>query len=277
MESQTDNQENKQENKELHELIFINHSEINSYPPNPIKYQNFYNCKQEIFILNPGDCLFIPKYWAHWVFSYPEKYTIYGENSGNFTFHYNIACSYPTFQSIQDNSDIFSTNKPMKIKLDKKDADFLNCDLFDIINDSDENKYNYISSEENTLNNIIKTSSNKKTRDKKNFTDIFNIYKTKHYNIYLGQNEELYKNNIYDFTVPAFWGTCFKESRILPMMWFSLHKDDNYIESGLHHDNSNNLLIQIKGTKLVRLFSPKYVYNGNLYMKNFNEKIIFEK
>ena len=51
---------------------FMNHSSIEDYPPSVLNFPKFYYAHSTTYILYPGECLYIPKYWNHWVFTYQK-------------------------------------------------------------------------------------------------------------------------------------------------------------------------------------------------------------
>jgi hypothetical protein len=223
---------------------FTSHSQIYEYPPNPINFPNFYNCKEEIFILNPGDMLYIPPKWFHWVFSYGNED------------RENLAISYNIFNLKNKNVlNEFSLGKPFTINL-KDEVDY----KLSLKNLSQEYIQPVHYSKSNTLVPVQK-SVNKTIYKKMFIKDIIELHKKQTYNIYIGQKPI---NTTLGDKIPSFISDSFPTDKINSYLWFSLLKNDTtYIESGLHYDITHNILIQIKGTKLVRLFKPsdaKHLY-----------------
>lgn len=226
------------------ELMHISHSKIAEYPPNPQKFPNFYHCKEQIFILNPGDMLYIPPKWFHWVFSYGN------ENREN------LAISYSIFNP--KNKDVFNDfyfGKPFVFNLNDK---FNNFSL---------NKLNqeYIQkvflSRSNTIVPVQKLN-NKTISKKMSIKDIIELHNKQTHNISISQEPYIKLGN----EIPRVIQDSFPKDEINSFLWFNLLKNDNtYIETGLHYDITHNILIQLKGTKVVRLFAP---HNAkNLYLQ----------
>lgn len=229
----------------------ICHSIINEYPPNPVVYPKFYNCKEHIFILNPGDLLYIPPRWFHWVHSYGDE---------------NIAVSFPEVEYNNLVYNDFSLGKPFIYNLnpDKDKYNFLNLSLNDL-NTQDELK-TLLSKTTNVLIPVVKNTSDVRFKNLK-LNEILTLRNKGKYNMLIGQNFTAIKNNKIkppDFILDSFPGTTFQVSS-----WISLpNKNNDHIDSGLHYDYNHNCLVQIKGTKVVRMYSPDCL--NNFYLKPHN-------
>jgi hypothetical protein len=236
-------------------LLFTSHSKIYSYPPNPIEFPNFYNCKEQIYILNPGDMLYIPPQWFHWVFSYPE---IDSKNRENIAISYNI---YDLFNKNVYNE--FALGKPLKFTLDKENHSFLNLELNNIISCNLNHKFSTFVTTTNTIV-PVKKNLNHIYKNDLTFQNILNLHEKEKFNINIGSNQIIPK--MLDIKIPHIIETSFLNNEIIPLLWINLLNNKNsYIETGLHYDITHNVLIQIKGTKVVRLFNPKY--SKNLYLQ----------
>jgi hypothetical protein len=129
---------------------FITHSLIPQYPPDPKTFPRFYNCKEQIFTLHPGDMLFIPPMWSHWVFSYPI-------HDSNHDYHYNMALNYFTRSNYILGR--YNQNKPFITKLNKqKHEDILNLHPSSLFINTTYHLHNYVYSSDNTLHIIDKPS-----------------------------------------------------------------------------------------------------------------------
>lgn len=233
-----------------HTHIHNSHSAIPSYPPNILEYPNFYNAKEYVYILKPGDMLYIPPKWFHWVFSYPDE-------------QQNIAMSYTVIKYNTIYNE-FQFNQPFKFHLDKTKYSFFNYTFESFKQMYPTHKINTLISNKNTLIPVKKSSLDKShqiQKDTLTFSEMEDLHKTDTYNLYMGQNSTLNAQKPPDCILNSF-----EDSVIRCNQWLALFKTDTeYIESGLHYDLIPNVLIQIKGTKLVRLFSPEE-YN-NLYVQ----------
>lgn len=228
-------------------MINICHSLITSYPPNPILYPNFYKCKELTFILNPGDMIFIPKGWFHWVFSYPD-------NSEN------IAISYAI---LEDNNHIngdFKNLKPFitKLSIDEQPLKDYSFDSFVKLYPMD--KLEVFKSKKDIIIPVHKKKSSC-IKDVLTFKEMKS--QNRQFNLYVGQNDTLKCPSI-----PNIISNNFPNSTMKYFYWISLFKKTaNYIDSGLHYDNYHSLLTQVKGKKLVKLYAPHNIHN--LYCSNF--------
>jgi len=228
--------------------INICHSIIIDYP---INYNNFPLAKnEEIFKveLNKNDFLTIPEGWFHWVYTDPNTVSI----------SYQIPyIDFKDFDNPFYNSFKFSNPyKGTKI-IDINYNDFINSTqndyYFSVISETndcspvvknDKLKFVY----ENTLSNIIENYKN-------NYMYIGNnklktesiVFKYKKINTLI--DEKFYNNVMYKTSV-----------------WFSF---DKTINSGLHFDDTNNIIFVLDGRKTVYLLNPKS--KPNLYVKDMFE------
>ena len=236
----------------MQDILFTSHSAIPSYPPNINIYPDFYKCKEYTFILNPGDMLYIPAGWFHWVFSYPDQDK------------QNIAISYAVSNFDGCIYNEFYYKKPYKFTLNKNEHDFFNYN-FNTFKENTTKKINVIKSTKNILIPVNKhTLKNKLSYQSLTFSEIENIISQDTHNIYIGQ---------YNTGLQTQWPKppeCllrgFPTSKFTCYNWISLFKTNTeYIDSGLHYDITHGILVQIKGRKLIRLFKPQD-YN-NLYVQ----------
>lgn len=217
-----------------------NHSAIPIYPPNPVDYPKFYNVKEKLYILYPGDSLYIPPFFPHWVHSYPDKNSEYNEN---------IAFSFP----VKYNSNLFnefSRKLPFVFNLSNKDNEFLNYDVNTIL-EKLESKTRIFISDYNTITPVKKstlTHNQKKFNlNKKSLQKLINSKLDKY--MYISQVE------LDIALVPDYYKMSFPNINIKSYLWMSFCKKNNYIDSGLHWDIFHNILVQVKGIKIVRVFS----------------------
>lgn len=230
------------------------HSSIPEYPPNYLKYPKFYNAKEHIFILHPGDMLYIPSKWFHWVHSYPD------ENLENLAVSFNIT-------NITKIMNEFHNETPFIFHIDKTTNKFLNFDST-IITDSIFNKkqtYTTLLSKNNIIlpvhKETLKFNSIKKELTLK---EIYHIKNTSKFNIVIGQNTKLQEN--LNIKPPLQLHYSFPNSKINSFFWLYFFKNKkSYIDSGLHLDYWHNVLIQVKGIKIVRMYSPDNY--DNLYVQ----------
>jgi len=234
--------------------LFYSHSAINSYPPHPDKFPKFYNCKEEIFVLNPGDVLYIPPRWNHWCFSYPNK------NNENIALSYAIhECEiYP-----ECINPLFLLSKPLYYNLNP----VLNLSWDTLVNLNIPNKFNFISTKNNIINQINKLDNNESEIITMSINELDLYKKNNNYNISLSMNYKI--PQLLNLKPPDIVTHAFRDCKsIQQYAWINLFKNNNeYIDTGLHFDMSYNIIVQLQGTKLVRLFNPNDA--KNLYLTPF--------
>jgi len=252
-------------------LTYLSHSAIPSYPPDVFKYPDFYKCKEHVYVLNPGDILYIPPYWFHWVFSYNN------ENDINVAFSFMILNE--DIISKTSNPDILK-NKPFTYHYENDLINYNNSletifklkEKVEILKSKNVNLYpenkiktDNIVREEIELSKISELSKLSKLNLKNSFNfvagqeSLTHVFKTlpslrpPEYLLYL-----LNKNT--------------EELKYKPLLWISYSKectkhDKIPINTGLHYDATPNFIFQIKGIKVVRLYSP--LCHSKLYVKPF--------
>ena len=237
-------------------IIFLNykpqkkekfhHSRINTIydyenPPkvNFFKFPLYYLTKPIVIEINEGECLYIPYKWWHWVFSSSEE---------------NIAMN----QWFPKNND--SKNKPYKFKNTNYNPSLWHMDIIkrevmgigfggasDYPNICSFEKPDRVYPEE--LNPI------------KSFTNLANFIEISQSKKYLGflledDIPQKYKNQLFNA----------KDVKKYNLWYYS-----NGANSGLHYDNYENYLCQMKGSKKVYLFPPcdsKYLYGDTKLKSN---------
>lgn len=230
--------------------LHTNHSAIPVYPPNPIDYPKFYNTKEKLYILEPGDSLYIPPFFPHWVHSYPEKNSKYNEN---------IAFSFNTeYNSTLFNE--FSRELPFVFNLNSKDNKFLNYNVDTILKKLNDKTTIHISD----YNTIIPVHKKTLKHNQKTF-DIEKLSLQKLINLKINKYMYISQIEVNIAKVPYYYQKSFPNTNIKKHLWMSFCKEDNYIDSGLHWDIFHNILVQVKGVKIVRVFNK--FDSDNLYFQ----------
>ena len=245
-------------------LTYLSHSAIPSYPPDVFKYPNFYKCKEYVYILNPGDMLYIPPKWFHWVFSYNI------ENDINVAFSFMILNE--DICSKTNNPDILK-NKPFTYHYDNDLENYTNSleyifklkDDVEIIKSKNVNLY---------PENKIKTDNI--TKEVLKLSDLNKILSDQ-YNFVVGQESLSYIFNKTPSLKPPEYlqyllNINTESLKYKPWLWISYSKECKKnnkipINTGLHYDDLSNFIFQIKGIKVVRLYSP--LCHSKLYVKPF--------
>lgn len=227
-------------------LTYLTHSIIDKYPPNIYDYPNFYKCKEHVYILNPGDMLYIPPKWFHWVFSY---------NQHNKENNLNKAISFPILNdnilSKTTNIDILS-KKPFIYNVNKDYIKFdeLNNESISILKSKNHTIYPFNKNKNGITKHEIKYSDIETLIDtKNNFVcgnhDISHLIKPPRFlSFLLNKNQETLKYK--------------------SLLWHSYSHDNNPIDTGLHYDAWHNFLLVLEGIKVVRLYHPNC--HKNLYV-----------
>lgn len=229
--------------------IANNHSLIPTYPPNIIKYPDFYKYDKEyIVILHPGEALYIPPKWFHWVFSYPDKDKT------------NIAISY-----FIHGENIHTQNEPVKYSLKKDNFDYFDYSLDKLEKIYPNKKHSILKSKNNIITPVHKpTLKPVVIRDNLTFNEIKK--QSKQYNIYMTQNHFLKFHKL-----PNCIKDKFPKSHYHCFHWLAAFKPNTeFIDSGLHYDISAGFLISVKGIKMIRLYHPdnnEFFYLKDMYYR----------
>lgn len=212
------------------------HSIIIDYP---IDYNKFPLAKSEKIYkveLNKNEYLIIPKFWFHWVYTEPSTISI----------NYEIA--FVNFKEYDNNfyNSIYSSNpcKGVNYNFDIKYDDFINSSL--------NNEFRSIISDTSDCSPVIK-NKNKKYYYNNTLSNI--IEKNKENYVYIGHNN-IYKNSLLSpllhinslIDKQLYLNIYFKST-----VWFTLNK---IINSGLHHDDTNNIIYVLDGKKTIYLLHP---------------------
>jgi hypothetical protein len=212
-----------------------NHSIIISYPINYYSFPLAKNCKFIEIYLDANEYIFIPAYWMHWVFTEP----------------YNLSMNY--FIKITKDSDNFFFNnikkkQPFKAKIDNN----INFNFKDFFKKNLDNEFSICFNTKNHITPVIKPNFNCVTFMKIiSFRESLSI-KYKDYYKYIGQNinDNLFLNNLSNFIKDVNDNIIYK-----PSIWINFDKS---INSGLHYDDKDNILINFIGKKKILLAHPDY-------------------
>jgi hypothetical protein len=249
---------------------FLSHSMIPSYPPEYNIFPRFYFAKEHVFVLQPGNALYIPPGWCHWVFSYPNLEEDNGPDARHSSA--NIALSFPVTKFAGNILPPFKDEKPLAFTL--INLPFLQWDfnkLFNNDNQEDDvvdvnNVHDVIYSKGSTLNVVRKPNGNICHTRKVSKEKFVKMVSEGKYNISLGQNDTILSgSNLHqesrppDFWLGSLWG-----SKIRSNLWVTSCLNQSGVDTGLHYDATYNLLVQIKGVKIVRLYAPED--QQNLYI-----------
>jgi hypothetical protein len=223
------------------ELLYqMNHSVISSYPINYYSFPLAENCKLIEINLNENEYLFIPKKWMHWVFTEP----------------YNISMNYFIKKYNVNNNPVIDNlkkNQPFKGKIDNIKNNYFT----DFFKKNLDNKFFFGFSTTSHVAPVIKP--NLKNNSFAKFITIRESISSKYkdYYKYIAQFSDYndpYLNNLSNFIDNM------EYIEYTPGLWINLDKS---IDSGLHHDGADNILINFIGKKKILLGHPddiKYMY-----------------
>ena len=222
------------------------HSLIIDYPIDYNTYPLASNCKIYTVVLNKNEYLTIPKFWFHWVYTDPHTVSV----------SYDIP--YVNFIIQPDNHfyDSFNFSRPYKSTCNITDIKYN-----DFINSSLNEEYRAIVSENSDCSPVIK---NKLTKYYYNNTLSNIISKNSNNHIYIGHNTIFKTNILYPLKdintiIPKKY---YNDLYYKTTVWFTL---DKTINSGLHHDTTNNIIYVLDGKKTIYLLSPDS--KSNLYIR----------
>lgn len=228
------------------------HSSISNFPIDFDIFPRARNCKIYKVELQKNQYIFIPKNWFHWVFTEPNTlsihYDIHKINfvNGNNDFFHNLKKNTPFYKT-------FNMNKTITHK--------------EFINKSINHYYRAIFSETDDCIPVQKNNGSTKFFHNNTLKNIIDITIKKNYHTYIGNqkidsdNVISYFDNINNFIDPTlYFDISYKSS-----VWFSLDKSVN---SGLHCDNTSNIIHVIDGKKTIYLFTPDSY--DNLYINKFS-------
>ena len=239
-------------------VLYLSHSRIDRFPPPYNLFPRFYHAREAVFVLQPGDALYIPPGWCHWVFSYPDAKSTDGDGA-------NLAISFPVTDFAGKVQEPFS--KESALHLNVGDLPFLEWTLDRVLPADSEKIHRVLLSKGTTLHNVGKQSKNRIKIKMMNNEGILATFREGKYNVSLGQNDSIFSHdrNLYkESRPPDFWIGSFPGSKMRSFLWITVPNSELGIDSGLHYDSTHGLLIQIRGVKIVRLYPPSE--RQNLYI-----------
>jgi len=226
-----------------------NHSLITSYPINYYSFPLAEKCKFIEIDLYDNEYLYIPKNWMHWVYTEP-----YNLSMNYFINYFNNNINNPFINNLKK-------KQPFKSKIDNiQDFNFK-----DYFKNNLENKFPIVFNTISHCAPVVKPNLNYKV-----FVKIMSIreclgYEYKDYYKYIGQSNSnnLFLDNLSNFINDT------DNINYTPYIWINL---DKKVNSGLHYDDRDNILINFIGKKKVFLGHPddrQYMYFQDLPQIDF--------
>ena len=212
-----------------------NHSLITSYPINFYRFPLAEKCKFIEIDLTDNEYIFIPANWMHWVFTEPHNISM------------NYFISNINYLKLQNDS-LFCNKTPFKGQISNK----INFSYKDFLRKNLDNKFNFIYSTTSHCVPIKKYDHNNITYGKIYSLKDFLISDYKNFYTYIPQNKinDSHLNKLENF-IDNIGNNLTYNSAI----WINF---DKKINTGLHYDNYDNILINFIGKKKILLAHPDY-------------------
>lgn len=245
-----------------------NVSALPGYPPDPRDYPLFANAAVCSCTLQPGDALYIPYRWWHWVTSYDRNVALNfwhaADRSGDWFGRQGVLNGQ--IPAVSDTTGFaaewFARKRPVVIRsssiaewpaLSRWTDDYL-------IENGGSGRHPVGVSPDPQL---FPVKGPHRTRLETMTLEAFvSAARDSSERMYLAQNEAIPAALAADFTIPPFWAECFADRRFRMVFWFTYGGSEG-VTSALHFDYYENLLVQVAGTKRVLLFAP--AETPNLY------------
>jgi Cupin-like domain len=250
-----------------------NISALPGYPPDPVSYPLFVRAASACCTLRPGEALYIPHRWWHWVTSYERNIALnfwhapmHELRPNNIVSHLEDAAVVPLIEETADFAETwFLRKQPVVIRslaISRWPAFARWHDDYLIERAGTERHAVGISPDPQ----LFPVHGPHRTRGELMTLDAFvTAARVADERMYLAQNEVLPRQLADDFSRPAFWSACFNDERFRVALWLTFGGADG-VTSALHFDYYENLLVQIAGTKRVLMFAPEqtpYLYPMN--------------
>jgi hypothetical protein len=264
------------EKKFIHSFILSYQERRYSLVPDPYIntgiYEDYGKCKKTIVVIEPGEMLFIPAGWFHYVISEEDKKTNINMAISYFTVHDNcIDCDLDKDQIFKDLEEI-SINDLEFSKYKKSSQPFVIRDYF---------KYNKRFSLLDMTKDKIKKMYPKEVTVTKSKSSFFaSNYIKKHFPDCCEEQEMLFDDFLSSNNKSYY---LIQESLKIKEIPFFLEKErhssfSSWINFGdcyttLHYDCNNNILMQIFGKKKVILIPPSE-YKSLHLINNMDTKLL---
>jgi hypothetical protein len=236
-------------------------SAMRVFPPDPATYPLFANAVYAEVILEPGDMLYIPRRWWHWVTSYERNIALsiwHAADRNTMTVPLD-ADSLPCIEAITDPHELISRYFPQKEPVLVRTDHVRRWPAF--TGWTDEYLRAAIGGREQPVGispdrhlQIIK-GDHRTRAEMMSFSEFLDRSYTSPEYHYLGQDDVTPGLLQTDWSIPDFWHDCFPDDEFRTAFWFTFGRDAEGITSSLHFDYYENLLVQVAGRKRVLLFS----------------------
>lgn len=249
----------------------VNHmSAMRVFPPDLTVYPLFASAVYAEVLLEPGDMLYIPCRWWHWVTSYDRNIALsiwHAADRRSMSLPLS-ADSVSRIDSVTDSFDFASRYFPAKQPVVLHSGHVRRWPAFtnwtdDYLRAVIGSKRHHVGISPEPCLQVIK-GDHPTRAEIMSFDEFLDRSLTFSEYYYLGQDEVAPGLLQGDWNIPDFWSNCFTDNEFHPALWFTFGRDEG-ITSSLHFDYYENLLAQIAGRKRVLLFSPvqtPYLYRA---------------
>jgi ribosomal protein L16 Arg81 hydroxylase len=249
------------------DVAIVNHvSEIPAFPPDLGTYPLFRKAVFATVDLHPGDMLYIPTRWWHWVTSFDRNLALSLWHAAD------RRAGAPAETGVSETVDVitdpslFSSYFPRKQPVVVRPAGVPEWPAFrtwtdeHLLEASGDRKHNVEIAADRHLRF---TQGSHRTRvEPLTLREFLERTKAGAEYHYLAQNDAIPKLLPAEWSIPAFWKACFGDDAFRAPFWYCFGGREGVV-SPLHFDYYENLLVQIAGSKRILLFAPSqspYLY-----------------
>jgi Cupin-like domain len=235
-------------------------SAMRVFPPDATAYPLFANAVYAEVLLEPGEMLYIPRRWWHWVTSYDRNIALsiwHAADRRTMTVPLD-AGSVSRIDAVTEPSELgsryFPAKEPVVIRADhvRRWPAFTGW-TDDYLRAAIGGKEHYVGISPDPHLQAIK-GDHRTRAEVMSFDEFLDRSATSPEYHYLGQDDATPGLLQSDWSIPDFWRDCFTDDEFRTAFWFTNGREQG-LTSSLHFDYYENLLAQIAGRKRVLLFS----------------------
>jgi hypothetical protein len=246
-------------------------SAMRVFPPDPATHPLFANAVYADVLLEPGQMLYIPRRWWHWVTSFERNVALSIWHAAD-----RRTLSVPIdgenvsrIDTVTDASDLPQRYFPLKERVVLDTDHVRRWPAFstwtdDYLRGKIGSREHYAGISPDRHLQAIK-GDHRTRAEAMTFSEFLDRSRESSEYYYFGQDDvapELLRS---DWSIPDFWRGCFTDDEFRTALWFTFGREEG-ITSSLHFDYYENLLAQVAGRKRVLLFSQAqnpYLYRAH--------------
>jgi hypothetical protein len=235
-------------------------SAMRVFPPDLGVYPLFANAVYAEVLLQPGEMLYIPRRWWHWVTSYDRNIALsIWHAADRRTLSASLdADKLSRIDTVTDPFDLVSRYFPIKEPVVLRTDHVRRWPAFtrwtdDYLRAAIGSKEQYVGISPDPHLQAIK-GDHRTRAEMMSFNEFLDRSRISSEYHYLGQDDATPGLLQADWTIPEFWRECFSDDEFRTAFWFTFGREEG-LTSSLHFDYYENLLAQIAGRKRVLLFS----------------------